>query len=63
MKMENKLLSLDTPLFEGIAQQDRRPMLDCITYHTATFSKGEIIAFRAGKYEITLASSFLEPSI
>ena len=45
MKMENKLLSLDTPLFEGIAQQDRRPMLDCITYHTATFSKGEIIAF------------------
>ena len=45
MKMENKLLSLDTPLFEGIAQQDRRPMLDCITYHTAVFSKGEIIAF------------------
>ena len=45
MKMENKLLSLDTPLFEGITQQDRRPMLDCITYHTAVFSKGEIIAF------------------
>ena len=45
MKMENKLLSLDTPLFEGITQQDRRPMLDCITYHTAVFSNGEIIAF------------------
>ena len=45
MKMEYKLLSFDTPLFEGITQQDRRPMLDCITYHTAGFSKGEIIAF------------------
>mgnify|MGYP003290701428 CR=1 FL=1 len=43
--MQNILTEIATPLFAGIDPQDRRTMLDCIGYHTATFSKGDIIAF------------------
>ena len=43
--MNEILLSLDSPLFEGILPEDRKAMLGCIGYHISTFRKGEIIAF------------------
>jgi CRP-like cAMP-binding protein len=36
---------IDSPLFAGIRQEDRRAMLGCIGYHVASFSKGQILAF------------------
>ena len=34
-----------TPLFNGIASEDRIAMLSCIGYHTGSFQKGDIVAF------------------
>ena len=36
---------LESPLFAGIAPEDRRAVLDCIGHHIGTYKKGEIIAF------------------
>ena len=36
-------------LFQGIKADDRAAMLDCIGYHVAAFSKGEIVAFEGDK--------------
>ena len=43
--MEDILLELNSALFEGINQQDRKAMLGCIGYHVSSFRKGEIVAF------------------
>ena len=36
-----------SPLFDGIAPEDRKTMLGCIGYHIGTFKKGDIVAFEA----------------
>lgn len=43
--MVDILQEVNTPLFNGIAPEDRRAMLGCIGYHVGTFRKGDIIAF------------------
>lgn len=43
--MDDWILQLKSPLFDGIKPSDRKPMLHCIGYHVGTYSKGEIIAF------------------
>jgi len=43
--MQAVIKELNTPLFEGIAPDDRIGMLGCTGYHLASFSKGEIVAF------------------
>ena len=49
MIMKEILKTVQTPLFEGIAPQDRTTMLGCIGYHISTFRKGDIIAFENEK--------------
>ena len=43
--MKDVILSVNTPLFQGIKPEDRTAMLSCIGYHVADFSKGGIVAF------------------
>ena len=43
--MTDILQDVHSPLFDGIAPEDRRVMLGCIGYHIGTFRKGEIVAF------------------
>ena len=43
--MNDVLLGLNSPLFDGILPEDRKAMLGCIGYHIGTFRKGDIIAF------------------
>ena len=43
--MDDLILQLNSPLFDGIKPSDMKPMLHCISYHVATYAKGEIIAF------------------
>ena len=43
--MDDLILQLKSPLFDGITPSDRKPMLHCIGYHVGKYSKGEIIAF------------------
>lgn len=43
--MDAEIFELQTRLFEGIKNEDRKPMLSCIGYHVGSFSKGEVIAF------------------
>lgn len=38
-------LITNSPLFDGMDQQERKLMLDCTGYHIRSFRKGEIIAF------------------
>ncbi len=42
--MNDFLQQLSTPLFEGIAPEDRQAMLGCVGYHIAQFHKGDIVA-------------------
>lgn len=42
--MNDFLQQLSTPLFEGIAPEDRQAMLGCVGYHLAQFHKGDIVA-------------------
>ena len=42
--MNDFLQQLSTPLFEGIAPEDRQAMLGCVGYHVAQFHKGDIVA-------------------
>ena len=43
--MDDLILQLKSPLFDGIKPSDWKPMLHCIGYHVGKYSKGEIIAF------------------
>ncbi len=43
--MLNLVNEINSPLFAGIKPEDRKPMLHCIGYHVASYSKGEVIAF------------------
>lgn len=45
--MKNLLRELNSPLFDGIDQEDRMAMLGCIGYYISTFRKGDIVAFEA----------------
>lgn len=47
--MDDILLTVNTPLFEGICSADRSAMLGCIGYHISTFRKGDIINFEEEK--------------
>ena len=41
------ITEVNSPLFDGIALEDRKGMLGCIGYHISAYRKGEIIAFEA----------------
>ena len=43
--MKDILCEVNSPLFYGIKQDERQPMLSCIGYHVGTFQKGDIVAF------------------
>ena len=43
--MQAVIKELNTPLFEGIAPDDRLGMLGCTGYHFGSFSKGDIVHF------------------
>lgn len=43
--MYDMIHEVKSPLFDGIAPEDRKTMLDCIGYHIGTFRKGDIVAF------------------
>lgn len=43
--MEADIYAFQTRLFDGIRDEDKKPMLSCIGYHVSSFSKGEVIAF------------------
>ena len=49
IRVKELLSQVNTPLFAGIAPEDRVTMLGCIGYHIGTFSKGDIVAFEAEK--------------
>ena len=43
--MHDIIKEINSPLFNGIAPDERVTMLGCIGYHIGTFKKGEIVAF------------------
>lgn len=43
--MQELLTDLNSPLFSGIAPEDRKALLGCITYRIVKVKKGEIISF------------------
>lgn len=43
--MDDILLEIGSPLFEGIDHEERKAMLSCIGYHTGRIRKGDIVAF------------------
>ncbi len=43
--MNDMIHEVKSPLFDGIAPEDRKTMLDCTGYHIGTFRKGDIVAF------------------
>lgn len=43
--MKALIKEIRSPLFDGIAPEDRMAMLGCTGYHMATFRKGDIVAF------------------
>lgn len=45
--MHSVISQLNSPLFQGIRQEDMKAMLGCIGYHVGTFKKGETVAFEA----------------
>jgi len=45
--MHEFLKKVNSPLFDGIAPEERKTMLSCIGYHIGTFQKGDIVAFEA----------------
>lgn len=46
-RMMDFLQEVNSPLFEGIRQEERETMLGCIGYHIGSFQKGEFVAFEA----------------
>ncbi len=45
--MLDKLQTVRSPLFNGIAKDDLSTMLHCIGYHFTSYQKGEIVAFES----------------
>lgn len=45
--MTESIFELQSPLFAGIAPEDRKAMLGCIGYHISAFKKGDPLAFEA----------------
>ena len=45
--MQEILREINSPLFDGIAADERGAVLGCIGYHIASFRKGDIVAFEA----------------
>ena len=45
MDLNDILLEVNSPLFDGVNPEDRKTMLGCIGYHIGTFKKGDIVAF------------------
>lgn len=43
--MQDRLTTLHSPLFSGIASEELKALLGCITYRVASVKKGEIISF------------------
>ena len=43
--MVDLIEKVNSPLFAGIKEEDRKAMLGCIGYHIGVYQKGEIIAF------------------
>lgn len=43
--MKALIKEIRSPLFDGIAPEDRMAMLGCTGYHMATFRKGDIVVF------------------
>ena len=43
--MRINLNEVNSPLFDGISQEERKTMLGCIGYHVGEYRKGEIVAF------------------
>ncbi len=43
--MNDMIFEANSTLFDGIAQEDRKAMFDCIGYHIGSFRKGSIVAF------------------
>lgn len=43
--MKDMIREVNSPLFDGIAPEERKAMLGCIGYHIGTFKKGDIVAF------------------
>ena len=42
--MDDRILQLNTPLFDGICQEEMTPMLHCTGYHISSYRKGQVIA-------------------
>ena len=43
--MKGILAEVNSPLFDGVAPEDRKAMLGCIGYHIGTFRRGDVVAF------------------
>lgn len=43
--MVDLIANVNSPLFAGIQEADRKAMLGCIGYHVGAYQKGEIVAF------------------
>ena len=43
--MKDVLAEVNSPLFDGVAPEDRKAMLGCIGYHIGTFRRGDVVAF------------------
>ena len=45
MAVKGILAEVNSPLFDGVAPEDRKAMLGCIGYHIGTFRRGDVVAF------------------
>ncbi len=45
--MQERIETINSPLFDGIEPDERKAMLGCIGYHIGKYKKGEIVAFEA----------------
>lgn len=43
--MNESITAIQSPLFDGIAPEDRKQMLDCIGYYSRAYQKGDIVSF------------------
>lgn len=43
--MEQLIRDISSPLFDGIAREDRMAVLGCTGYHVGSFQKGQVVAF------------------
>lgn len=58
--MQDRFTDIHSPLFSGIAPEERKALLSCITYRIARIKKGEIISFeeeQIREIEIVLSGS------